>query len=306
MKYLIVGAGGTGGAIAGYLGRAGYDVTVIARGDHLKAIQRSGGLSIIRPKDRFSAPVKASDTDHYNETPDVIFVCVKGYSLDSVMPFIAKTAGSNTIVIPILNIYGTGAEMQKRLPGVLVTDGCIYVPSEKKEPGVILLKGDIFRLVFGVRNKEDFRPELEMIRDDLVNSGIEGILSDNIQRDFLIKFSYVSPQGVCGLLYDIPAGPIQKKGKYRDTFVELVREIEKLANAMGVRFDKDIVEYNLKIVDGLSPEMTTSMQKDIAAGRQSEIDGLLFGVVRLAKKYNLTLPFFEKAASALEKYRNPV
>lgn len=299
MKYLIIGAGGTGGAIAGYMGRAGKDVTVIARGEHLKAIQKNGGLKVIRPKDEFFAPVKASDMEHYNETPDVIFVCVKGYSIPDTIPFIKQVADAHTIVIPILNIYGTGAEMQKQLPGILVTDGCIYVASEKKAPGVILMSGLILRVVFGVRKPEEYRPELEQIKKDLDDSNIMGILSDNIQRDALLKFSYVSPQGACGLYYNIPAGPMQKEGIYRDTFAELVHEIDLLAHAMGITFEKDIVQRNLKILDDLTPDMTTSMQKDIAAGHQSEIDGLIFSVVRLAETYHLDLPAYHKIAAEM-------
>lgn len=296
MKYLIIGAGGTGGAIAGYMGRAGKDVTVIARGAHLDAIRHQGGLRMIRPEDEFFAPVRASDMAGYHETPDVIFVCVKGYSLDSILPFIRQTAGPETVVIPILNIYGTGAEMQKQLPGLLVTDGCIYVASEKKAPGVILMSGLILRVVYGVREKQAYRPVLEDIRRDLEESGIEGILSDNIQRDALLKFSYVSPQGACGLYYNIPAGPMQQEGIYRDTFIRLISEIDLLAKAMGISFQEDIVQRNLKILDSLTPDMTTSMQKDIAAGRPSEIDGLIFSVLRLAEKYHLSLPVYEKVA----------
>ena len=61
-------------------------------------------------------PVSATDMEHYRERPDVIFVCVKGYSLAGTIPFIKKAAKKDTVVIPVLNIYGTGAKMQKELP----------------------------------------------------------------------------------------------------------------------------------------------------------------------------------------------
>ncbi len=240
--------------------------------------------------------------EHYTDSPDVIFVCVKGYSIEDTIPFIKRIANPKTIVIPILNIYGTGAEMQKKLPDILVTDGCIYVASEKKAPGVILMSGLILRVVFGVRKKEEYRPELAQIKKDLDESGITGILSDNIQRDALLKFSYVSPQGACGLYYGIPAGPMQKEGKYRDTFAELVHEIDVLAHAMGIDFAQDIVKRNLDILDDLTPDMTTSMQKDIAAGHKSEIDGLIYSVIRMARQYEIDLPAYEKIGEALEKF----
>lgn len=303
MKYLIAGAGGTGGAIAGYMGKAGLDATVIARGEHLNAIRSQGGLRVIRPGNEFFAPVRAFSMEQYQETPDVIFVCVKEYSLKDTIPFIRRIADAHTIVIPILNIFGTGARMQKELPGILVTDGCIYVASEKKSPGVILMSGLILRVVFGVRNSSEYRPELEQIRRDLDQSGITGILSDNIRRDALLKFSYVSPQGACGLYYGIPAGPMQKEGKYRDTFAELVHEIDILAKAMNITFGEDIVKRNLSILDDLTPDMTTSLQKDIAAGHESELDGLIYSVVRMGKQYGLLLPAYQKIAGALRKRR---
>ena len=138
-KYVIIGAGGTGGALGAYLARAGKDVTFIARGEHLKAMKENG-LRVIRMRDEFTInPVKACEMQDYSDRPDVILVCVKGYSVDSVIPFIKRVAGPETVVIPILNVYGTGGKMQEQLPGILVTDGCMYIASQKKEPGVILM-----------------------------------------------------------------------------------------------------------------------------------------------------------------------
>lgn len=301
LKYMIIGAGGTGGALGAYLARSGKDVTFIARGAHLKAM-REKGLRVVRMRDEFTIqPVKVCDMEHCDVTPDVVFVCVKGYSVDGVIPFIRRIAGPDTVVIPILNVYGTGGRMQKELPGVLVTDGCMYIASQRKEPGVILMSGDILRVVFGVREKKDFRPVLKEIEQDLKESEIRGILSDDIRRDALQKFAYVSPQGACGLYYDIPAGPMQKPGEYRDTFAELVHEIELLAQAQGIPFTGDIVKSNLDILDHVAPDMTTSMQKDIAAGRESEINGLIAEVLRMADEYHVELPMYKKIAEELRQ-----
>ena len=298
-KYLIVGTGGTGGPIGAYLAKAGKDVTFIARGNNLKAIKENG-LRVIRPKDEFILDhVKATELENYHDTPDVIFVCVKGYSVESIIPELRRIAGKNTIIIPILNIFGTGGMMQKHFPDTLVTDGCIYVAAELKEPGCIQMKGEIMRVIFGVRNQKDYRDELKEIETDLKESGIEGVLSDNIARDALLKFSYVSPQGACGLYYDVPSGELQKEGEIRECFKGLIREIDTLAHAMGIVFDEDIVERNLNILDTLSPTMTTSMQRDIAAHNPSEIDGLICEVIRLAEKHNVEVPIYRKIAEEL-------
>ena len=306
MKYLIIGAGGTGGAVGAYMARAGKDVTFIARGAHLNAM-RENGIKVIRPEDEFAvSPVSACTMEEYTDTPDVIFVCVKGYSIADSIPFIQRVAGPKTIIVPILNIYGTGGRMQPYFPDNLVTDGCIYIASEIAEPGVIMMKGYILRVVFGLRREDEslsdkYMPVLEKIRDELNDSEIKGLLTENIERDALLKFSYVSAQSTVGMYYDVPTGPIQQPGEIRDCFAELIREIWKLAEAMGIEFEEDIVERNLKILDDITPDMTTSMQRDIAAGKASEIDGQIYEVVRMAEKYNVELPLYKKIAAELKE-----
>ena len=142
MKYLIIGAGGTGGVTGYYMKKAGKDVTLIARGEHLKTIQEQGlTLEKMWDKTEETITIPAADMEHYTDHPDIIFVCVKGYSLDETIPFIKQIAKKTTIVIPVLNIYGTGGKMQKQLPELLVTDGCIYVSANIKEPGRLLQHG---------------------------------------------------------------------------------------------------------------------------------------------------------------------
>lgn len=300
MKYAIIGAGGTGGTVGAYMARTGMDVTLIARGAHLKAMQEHG-LRIERLWDgsEETIHVKACTMEEYQEKPDVVLVCVKGYSLESTLPFIRRVAGPDTVVIPILNIYGTGGRLQEQLPGILVTDGCIYVSANIKEPGVILQHGEILRIVFGVRSPKEYRPVLEGISKDFNACKIRGILSDNIRRDALQKFAYVSPMGAAALYYEAPAREFQKEGAPREMFKAMTREIIALAEAMDIHFEKDLVQLNLDILATLSPEATTSMQRDVTAGRQSEIDGLIFEVVRLGEKYGVPVPEYRKTA---EKY----
>lgn len=297
MKYLIIGAGGTGGSIGAYMTEAGKDVTLIARGEHLRNIQEQGLTMETTEKGNYTVkPVKAVDMEHYDEQPDIIFVCVKGYSLDDTVSFIKRVAKESTIVIPILNIYGTGSKLQEKLPHLLVTDGCIYIAGEIKEPGTIWLNGNIFRVVFGVRNPQELRPELFEVAKDLKDSGIDGVLSDNIRRDALQKFAYVSPMAACGLYYHVAAGEVQVTGEARDTFVKLMKEVDALAVAMGVPFLVDIVTTNLQILDALNPTASTSMQRDIYAGKSSEIDGLIYEVVRMGEKYGVPTPTYRMIA----------
>lgn len=304
MKYAIIGAGGTGGILGFYMSKAGKDVTLIARGRHLAAM-REKGLAVEKMWDQTTEciPVKATDMEHYNEQPDVILVCVKGYSLEDTIPFIQRVAKPSTIVIPVLNIYGTGAKMQEKLPGLLVTDGCIYVSANIKEPGVLIQHGKILRVVYGVRevHSEDVMDCLKEIKRDFDDSGIDGVLSANIRRDALEKFSYVSPIGAAGLYFHATAADFQREGEQREAFKTMIREIAALAEAMGVPFERDMVEVNLKILSTLAPEATTSMQRDVMEGKSSEIDGLVYEVVRMGEKYHVPVPMYRKVAEKLRE-----
>ncbi len=305
MKYAIIGAGGTGGILGFYMTKAGKDVTLIARGRHLAAMQEKG-LAVEKMWDGTTEtiPVKATDMEHYDEQPDVVLVCVKGYSLEDTIPFIQKVAKPSTIVIPVLNIYGTGAKMQEKLPELLVTDGCIYVSANIKEPGVLIQHGKILRVVYGVREKEAYDSRLEEIKKDFDASGIDGVLSENIRKDALEKFSYVSPIGVAGLYYHATAADFQREGEQREAFKTMIREIAALAEAMGVRFERDMVEVNLKILSTLAPEATTSMQRDVMDGKNSEIDGLVYEVVRMGERYHVPVPMYAKVAERLRDAAN--
>ncbi len=302
MEYLIIGAGGTGGCIGAYMTEAGKDVTMIARGAHLHAMQKDGLRMETTKKGNYTVcPVNAADMEHYEGHPDVIFVCVKGYSLEETVPLIRRAAKPETVVIPLLNIYGIGGRLQKLLPKLLVTDGCIYIAGEIKEPGCLWQNGDIFRVVFGVRDPSEYREILQEVKNDLEDSGITGVLSDHIRRDALQKFAYVSPAAACGQYYDAMAGDMQKPGEIRDTFAALIHEIDLLADAMGICFTSDIVQTNLDILDSLTPEASTSMQRDIKQGKASEMDGLIFEVVRMGQQYKIKLPVYEKITEELKR-----
>lgn len=298
MKYLIYGAGGIGGCLAAFLAQGGKDVSLIARGAHLEAIQKNG-LVLETGHGTFAVPVRACEQEQVTDKPDVIFVCVKGYSLEGTLPTLKRLSDGHTIVIPLLNIYGTGARLQPELSPALVTDGCIYIAAEIKAPGTVHMSGDIFRVVFGPRTQGEYRPELEEVARDLNDCGIEGILSPNIQRDALMKFSVVSPMAACGIYHDIQVGGMQAPGQPREDFKALVAEIGALAQAMGYPFPEDPVARNLAIQDALDPDASTSLKRDLDAGKPSEVDGLIFEVVRLGRKYHVPTPMYDRVAAKL-------
>ncbi len=296
MRYCVIGAGAVGASVAAAMTKAGFTVDVIARGEKLN-VMKLCGIQVVRGAENETVcPVHAFAEEAYQAQPDVIFVSVKGYSLESILPLLRRISGPKTVVIPLLNIYGTGGRLQKELPQSLVTDGCIYIAASMPSPAVVERQGAIFRIVFGVREKSEYRPILKQIETDLEKSGITPILSDHIRRDALKKYAYVSPMAAAGLYFDADAAVFQKPGEPRDIFVMLMREMDALSRAMNAAFDMDIVQTNLDILDALSPDASTSMQRDIREGHKSEIDGLVFEPVRMGRQYGVPTPCYAKIA----------
>jgi 2-dehydropantoate 2-reductase len=104
-----------------------------------------------------------------------------------------------------------------------------------------------------------------------------------------------------GAFYDVTMGEVQKEGPIREDFTGLVQELLGLSRAMGVALPDDIVERNLQLMDGLHPSVTASMQRDFKAGKESEVDGLVYEVVRLGQKYHVPVPVYKKMADGLSR-----
>lgn len=293
---LIVGTGGVGGSIAGFLALDGHNVTCIARGEHLKSILDNGLHLKSDLKGEHFLNVKACTAEEYNDKADIIFVCVKGYSLDdSIKSVIEKAAKEDTLVVPILNVYGTGTKISNMVPEVAVLDGCIYIVGFVSGKGEITQMGKIFRLVFGARKEAPVEmSRLEEIQSMLVQAGIKADLSDDINRDTFVKWAFISAMACTGAYHEVTMGALQHEGEERDTFIGLSRESAQIAEKCGIIFKEDPIKYNLMIIDKLDPESTASMQKDIEKGHQSEIKGLLFDMIELGEKYDIDMPTYRK------------
>lgn len=297
LKYLIVGTGGVGGSIAAFLSLAGKDVSCIARGEALEAIRRRGLVIHSDLKGDHVLRIPAWSAEEFDGTADVIFVTVKGYSIDSVAPVISRASRPGTIVIPVLNVYGTGARISTLTPGVNVLDGCIYIVGFKSGVGEISQMGSVFHLVFGVPKGHEVPQELlDTVCRDLTDAGIKVTLSDDIDRDTFIKWSFISAMALTGAYFDIPMGPIQHQGTERDTFIGLSRESAELGRHLGIDLGPDPVAHHLAVIDALDPASTASMQKDLKADHQSEIRGLLFDLIDRAHALGIPTPTYDRVA----------
>ena len=137
MHIAVLGAGGVGGYYGGLLARAGQDVTLVARGDHLAAL-RACGLRVESAHGDFEvAPVKATDDPAGLDSVDLLLVTVKSYDLERVVKGARGAVGANTAVLPLLN----GLDAAERVAAVVgegpVLAGLTHISSGVAAPGVI-------------------------------------------------------------------------------------------------------------------------------------------------------------------------
>lgn len=301
MNYLVVGTGGVGGSIAGFLALAGKEVACIARGKHLEAIRRQGLHLKSDLKGEHYLSLPAFTAEEYTGQADVIFVCVKGYSIDSIADVIRRAARPDTLVIPILNVYGTGPRIGHLVPGVNVIDGCIYIVGFVSGEGEVSQMGNVFRMVIGARPEQGIPTErIEAIAEEVRTVGIKVDVSDDINRDTFVKWSFISAMACTGAYFDVPMGEVQHEGEVRDTFIGLSRESSEIGRRLGIPLPDDLISYNLNIIDKLDPHSTASLQKDIARGHQSELQGQLFDLITLGEQLKVDMPTYKKVA---EKFR---
>ena len=288
MKFTILGAGGTGGTLAAKLGLGGADVSVIARGEHLQAIQNNGLTLEYADGTQNTVQIKASDK--LIDTPDVMFVCVKDYGLEDAMPIITEAAERGAVIVPLLNVINAGKRIAEHIPKDKAGDGCIYVTASIAEPGVIKLESDILRVFFG------YNETLVQAAEEMRSCGIDAVCTEDIMYEKFRKFSFIAPMAACSAYYDCNAGRIQTDPKVRECFKELVAEIAAIAEASGYKLPNDIVETQLKLVDSLDPGVSASLVKDLRAGHQAEIEGLIQWPGDMAKRLRMSTPVFAKIA----------
>lgn len=313
IHYLIIGAGGIGGSIAGTLATAGKNVTLIARGQQLEALRRSGLVLVSdfggRKEEKLIPPGKIDvcSQEEYTspDEPPVIFLCVKSYSIEDVAPFLDLAAQGGAFVIPILNGMRMGEYIRGFVKQGRILDGCTYLSAMKDGPGRFLMKGDRFRLVFGGdglhKSSTVKASQIEYIAEDLRSAGIDAEASDDILSHTVKKAAFVASCASTGLYYDVKVRELQKPGKPRDMITKIAGEMSALAQKMGIVYGFDLAEDILTSLDGLSPDTESSLQRDIAQGGRSEFDSLVAYPIRIAQSCGLEMPALKTVKDAFEE-----
>jgi 2-dehydropantoate 2-reductase len=289
MRIVVYGTGGVGGYFGGRLAQAGEDVTFIARGEHLRAI-RANGLRVDGPNGDFVIdPARA--TDNVNETgeTDLVILGVKAWQVPDAARAIKHVVGPTTTVLPLQNGVDAVPQLVAELGSANVVGGLCRIVSYVVEPGHIRHAGFAPTIIIGELDNQ--RTErITKIEEVFKHAGLDTTIAADIQVALWTKFLFIASFSGVGALANAPAGVLRSDPKRRAQMLSAMEEIYSLAHARGVKLPADSVEKVMAAVDGLPDDATSSMQRDIAAGKPSELEAQNGAVVRMARESGIDVP----------------
>ena len=292
MRVAIFGTGGAGGYFGAKLAQAGEDVTFIARGEHLRAI-REQGLRVETPGgDILIRPARATAEPAEVGAVDVVLVGVKTWQLGEAAEGLRPMVGPETFVVPLQNGVEAAAQLAQALGSERVLEGLCGTVSRVVAPGHILSLGQTNFVKFG---EADNRPSerTERLSGAFERAGVRVEIPPDIGVSLWEKLIFVAPYGGVGALTRAPVGVIRSLPETRRLIERGMREILMVARARRINLADDAVEKTMALVDGLDPGSTTSLQRDVVAGKRSELDAWNGAVVRLGQEANVETPLHE-------------
>ena len=292
MRIAVFGTGGVGGYFGGRLAQVGEDVTFIARGAHLRAI-REGGLQVeSRTGDFTIFPAKATDDVRAVGEVDLVVVGVKAWQVPEAAREMKPLAGANTTVLPLQNGVDAAAQLVHELGADKVIGGLCRIVSFVVAPGHIRHAGFTPSIDIGeLDNRRTDR--IARIEQLFKRAGVEIRVAQDIQVALWIKFLFIASFSGVGAVANAPAGVIRSDAKWRAQMLSAMEEIYALAHARGIKLPPESVDKAMAAVDALPPDATSSMQRDIAAGKPSELESQNGAVVRLARESGVEVPAHE-------------
>lgn len=301
IRIAVMGAGGIGGYFGGRLAAAGEDVSFIARGAHLQAMQ-ANGLQIVSPfGDALVRPVKAGDDPAAIGPVDIVMFCVKLYDTETAAAACKPLIGPDTAVISFLN----GIDSEDRLRPIVGADhivgGVAQIPSIIREPGVIEHKDRFAALQFGEMDGRR-SPRLEAFLAACRRAGVAAELVDDIEAAIWAKFIMLASFAAVCCLTRQPARLLKSDPDIADLYRRAVAEISALAASKGVRLPADIAARTFAARDMFGDAVKPSMLGDLERGRRIELDGLSGAVVRLGRELGIDTPVHRVAYAALKPY----
>ncbi len=289
MRIAVMGSGGVGGYFGGRLAHAGEDVTFIARGAHLEAIQQSG-LQVKSVAGNFHVRPKATHNPSTVGPADLVLFCVKAFDTEAAGSQIRPIVGPQTTVLCLLN----GVDNEDKLATILgeehVLTGVVHILSTISAPGVISQTAGPRTLKFGERDGR-FTGRAERILGVLKGAGIQAELSTQIEVDLWEKFLFICAQGGVTALARLAVGEILACLETALFYRAVMEEVAAVGRAKGVGLPADAVDRALAFARGLQPEMRSSLAYDLTQGNRLEVETLAGSVVRYGREVGVPTPF---------------
>jgi 2-dehydropantoate 2-reductase len=298
MTIAVIGAGAVGGYFGGRLAVSGQDVTFLVRGKTLEAL-RVGPLRVESVGGDFEVDVSATDDPAEVGAVDAVLVAVKAWQVPEAAAAIQRIPGGKSVVVPLQNGMDAPAQLAAVLGPGRVAGGLCRIAAKANGPGQI----DHFwaepSVAFGELEPLGNAEVLAQLRDAFVAAGVRCDIPRDIALAMWEKFLFITPWGSLGAVTQLLVGPLRTAPDSRARLVQALREVAEIARAEGSDLSAESVNKALAILDALPADTTSSMQRDIMAGRPSELEAQTGAVVRFGRKTGVPTPVHDSIYTEL-------
>ena len=288
MKVAVMGTGGVGGYFGGLLARGSHEVTFIARGPHLKAIQERGLRVESQLDGDFTASGAATGDTSTPGVQDLVLFTVKMHQNQQAIPAVMPLMGPGTVVLTLQNGIDNGDELTKVLGQEPVMIGSVYMEGRIKAPGVVT-QGGPGRAVFG-----ELDPGLTARGKSLLvefeKAGWRVELAENMPGMLWKKFAYIVGSAGVNAATNTDYGEMRSVPETRELIKGAISECLAVGRALGAPVMEDSLEWAMTALDNFPETGRASLAKDFQEGNPVELEGLNGAVVRLGKQAGVPTP----------------
>lgn len=298
MNVTVMGAGGLGGYYGGLLAQAGHRVAFIARGLHLEAIRRQGGMHLRTVHGEIFGRGDATDRPSGEPSPDLVLFTVKSYDTDVVAQMLRLAVGSQTAILSLQNGVDNEEILVRIFGAERILGGLVYILSTIQSPGVVAQTGGPRMVTFGEWNG-GVSERVRRLEGVFKEAGWLVTVSDDIAREKWVKFAFICALGGMTALTRLPIGEIRASPPTWEMFRQIVEEVVAVGRARGVTLGSEVVEAHLALAMRLEPDGTSSLHYDLTHGKRLEIEALHGTVVRYGREAGVPTPACAAVYAAL-------
>ena len=289
MRIAIFGAGSVGGYFGGRLSQAGEDVVFIARGEHLNTMLNQGLRVDSINGDFVVQPVQATDDPSKIGKVDMVFVGVKAWQVSEAAEAMRPLIGPETFVLPMQNGLEAPVQLSEILGDQHVLGGLCGLFSYVMGPGHIVHSGYDPFVKFGELDNHRSQ-RIELLLDTFKRAEINAEIPPDIQVAMLMKFMFVTVFSGIGAVTRAPVGIWRSLPETRLMAELSLQEIIAVATARAISLPEEALQTIMTMYDGLDPQSTASLQRDVMEGRPSELEAQIGAVVRFGQKADMATP----------------